>query len=380
MRYRLLGASGLRVSELGLGTMTFTDDLSWGATRQQSWKIFDAFAEAGGNLIDTSNSYGASESCLGDLVKADRDRFVIATKYSGAPPGEHVNSSGSHRKSLLRSVAASTRRMRTDYIDLLWLNAWDFMTPAEEILRALDDLVRRGTVLYAGIANTPAWFVASANTLAAARGWTPFTALQLRYNLLDRESERELLPMASALDIGVTAWTPLASGWLTGKYGTGTRGRSEPGRAPGGTGRLDDPVASRFVRRDERAVSIASEVAAVARELGCQPAHVALNWLRRKGVIPLFGARTEEQARENLESLQFALPDEQALRLDTVSRISLGYPHDFLASGMVRQHTHGGWFARIDDHRGYSALLRAPTASGKGQPGLRTAPAEAEGA
>lgn len=363
MRYKLLGASGLRVSELGLGTMTFMDDLSWGATRQQSRKIFDTFAEAGGNLIDTSNSYGASEAFLADLVRADRDRFVITTKYSGSPPGEHVNSAGNHRKSLLQSVAASTRRMGTDYIDLLWLNAWDFMTPVEEILRALDDLVRRGTVLYVGIANSPAWFVASANTLAATRGWTSFTALQLRYNLLDRESERELLPMARALDIGVTAWTPLASGWLTGKYA-----QPEPGRAHDGTRRLDGAVASRFVRRDERAVLIASEVAAVARELGCQPAHVALNWLRRRGVIPLFGARTAEQARENLECLQFTLPDEQALRLEAVSRISLGYPHDFLSSGMVRQHTYGGWFARIDDHRGHSAPLSPPAPEGQARP------------
>jgi aryl-alcohol dehydrogenase-like predicted oxidoreductase len=358
MHYKLLGPSGLRVSELGLGTMTFMDDLSWGTTREESWKIFDTFAEAGGNFIDTSNSYGTSETYLGELVKADRDRFVIATKYSGGLPGEHVNSSGNHRKSLMLSVAASIRRMQTDYIDLLWLNSWDFMTPAEEILRALDDLVRRGTVLYVGIANTPAWFVAAANTLAASRDWSPFVALQLRYNLLDRESERELLPMASALDIGVTAWTPLASGWLTGKYA-----QREPGRAPGQAGRLDDAIASRFVRRDDRAVSVVAQVIEVAREIGCEPVHVALNWLRRQGVIPLFGARTAEQARENLECLEVTLSDEQMLRLDRVSHLSLGYPHDFLASAMVRQHTYGGWFAQLDDHRGHSALLRPPAAS-----------------
>jgi aryl-alcohol dehydrogenase-like predicted oxidoreductase len=357
MRYQLLGRSGLRVSDLGLGTMTFMEDLSWGTTREQSWKIFEVFAEAGGNFIDTSNSYGASETYLGELIKADRDSFLIATKYTGGFPGEHVNSSGNHRKSLLLSVAASTRRLQTDYIDLLWLNAWDFMTPADEIMRALDDLVRLGTVLYVGISNTPAWFVATANAIAESHGWTPFIAVQLRYNLLDRDSERELLPMASALDIGVTAWTPLASGWLTGKYAE----QEQPGAAPGQTRRLDDTIASRFVRRDDRAFAISREVTAVARELGCRPAHVALNWLRRKGVIPLFGARTAEQARENLQCLEVTLPDEQMRRLDRVSEISLGYPHDFLASGMVMQHTFGGRFSEIDDHRGYSAFLRPRT-------------------
>jgi aryl-alcohol dehydrogenase-like predicted oxidoreductase len=353
MRYQLLGRSGLRVSELGLGTMTFMDGLSWGTSKAESWKIFDTFAEAGGNFIDTSNSYGTSETYLGELINSDRDRFVVATKYTGSAPGEHVNSSGNQRKSLLLSVAASTRRLRTDHIDLLWLNAWDFMTPVEEILRALDDLVRLGTVLYVGISNTPAWFIATANTIAGARGWTPFIAMQVLYNLLERDSERELLPMAAALDIGVTAWTPLASGWLTGKYAG--RGRSDP---PEGPGRLDDAVAARFVRRDDRAVAIAEEVARIARELDCQPVHVALNWLRRKRVIPFFGARTAEQARENLRCLDFTLPDEHVRSLDRVGGSGLGYPHDFLASGMVRQHMFGGWFPEIDDHRGQSAYLR----------------------
>jgi aryl-alcohol dehydrogenase-like predicted oxidoreductase len=354
MRYKLLGRSGLRVSELGLGTMTFMEGLRWGTTRAESWKIFETFAEAGGNFIDTSNSYGTGETYLGELVKADRDSFVIATKYTGSAPGQHVNSSGNQRKSLLLSVEASTRRLQTDYIDLLWLNAWDFMTPVEEILRALDDLVRRGTVLYVGVSNTPAWFIATANAIAESRGWTPFIAMQVLYNLLDRDSERELLPMASALDIGVTAWTPLASGWLTGKYPHQANGDRTGAEA----GRLDDPAASRFVRRDDRAVSIVAELAVVARELECQPVHVALNWLRRKGAIPFFGARTAQQARENLRCLEVTLPDEHVRRLDRVSRIGLGYPHDFLASGMVRQHMYGGRFSEIDNHHGYSAFPR----------------------
>jgi aryl-alcohol dehydrogenase-like predicted oxidoreductase len=366
MRYKLLGKSGLRVSELGLGTMTFMEGLSWAATRAESWKIFDTFAESGGNFIDTSNSYGTGETYLGELIKADRDRFVIATKYTGSAPGEHVNGSGNQRKSLVLSVSRSIRRLQSDHIDLLWLNAWDFMTPVEEILRALDDLVRGGRVLYAGVSNTPAWFVATANAIAETRGWTPFIAIQLLYNLLDRDSERELLPMASALDIGVTAWTPLASGWLTGKYAR----PEEPGRARAEPRRLDDATAAPFVRRDERAVSIVDEVVRVARELDCQPAHVALNWLRRRGVIPFFGARTAEQTRENLRCLEVTLLDEHMRSLDRVGAISLGYPHDFLASGLVKQHMFGGRFADIDDHRGHSRFLRPRVDSGRTNHGI----------
>ncbi|HKS99533.1 MAG TPA: aldo/keto reductase [Rugosimonospora sp.] len=356
MRYRLLGRTGLRVSELGLGTMTFMEDLSWGTTREQSWQVFDAFAAAGGNFIDTSNSYGTSEAYLGDMVKADRDRFVLATKYSGSGPGEHVNSSGNHRKSLVRSVAASCRRLRTDAIDLLWLNAWDFLTPVEETLRALDDLVRLGTVLYIGVCNTPAWYVAAANTLAGLRGWTPFAAVQVRYNLVDRDSERELLPMARALDVGVAAWTPLASGWLTGKY-------AGPGEA-GEARRLDDPVAARFVPRSDRAVAVAAEVTRIAGELDCRPVQVALAWLRQQGVVPLFGARTAGQVRENLGCLDVTLAGEHLRRLDRVGAVSLGYPHDFLASGMVKQHLYGGHFGQIDDCRGWTAPLRPGVYSG----------------
>jgi aryl-alcohol dehydrogenase-like predicted oxidoreductase len=351
MRYKLLGTSGLRVSELGLGTMTFMDGLRWGASKEQSWQIFDAYAEADGNFLDTSNSYGTGETYLGELLKRDRDGFVVATKYTGSTPGEHVNSSGNHRKSLLLSVEASLRRLQTDYLDLLWLNAWDFMTPVEEITRALDDLVRTGKILYVGVSNSPAWFVAYANALAQARGRSPFIALQVMYNLLERDSERELLPMADALDVGVTAWTPLASGWLTGKY----PGRGEPAAEQG---RLADSGAAGFVRRGDRAFAILDEVVRIARELDCKPAHVALNWLRRKGVVPFFGARTAEQTRENLHCLDVVLPDEQMQSLDQVGRIPLGYPYDFLSSGMVKQHMYGGRFAEIDDHRGRTALLR----------------------
>src|SRR5262245_34128935 len=212
MRYRLLGRSGLRVSELCLGTMTFMEGLPWGSPRADSQKVFDAFVEAGGNFVDTSNTYGTSEEFLGEFMKGRRDRVVVATKYGGSLPLNDPNLAGNHRKSLLRSVEASLRRLKTDYIDLLWLNAWDFMTPIEEVARALDLLVRQSKVLHIGVSNTPAWFVARANTIAEFRGWTPFVAIQVAYNLLQRDVERELLPMAAELDIGVTACTPRARG------------------------------------------------------------------------------------------------------------------------------------------------------------------------
>ena len=347
MRYRLLGRSGLRVSELCLGTMTFMEGLPWGSPRADSQKVFDAFIEAGGNFVDTSNTYGTSEEFLGEFMKGQRDRIVVGTKYGGSLPLNDPNLAGNHRKSLIQSVEGSLRRLKTDYIDLLWLNAWDFMTPIEEVARALNLLVRQSKVLHIGVANAPAWFVARTNTIAEFRGWTPFVAIQVAYNLLQRDVERELLPMAAELDIGVTAWTPLASGFLTGKY-RAAASITNTGRAPSSESRrLDDPVAANFVLRTERNNAIAHEVCRLAAEVGAAPAHVALNWLRRHGVIPLFGARTADQVRENVASVGFELSAEHVRRLDEASKISLGFPHDFLASRIVRDHMYGGMFDAI---------------------------------
>ena len=347
MRFRLLGRSGLRVSGLCLGTMTFDDDLAWGASKEISRQIYTAFLEAGGNFIDT-HTYGPTEDYLGEFMTGDRDRVVIATKYAATLAPDDVNASGAHRKSLVRSVESSLRRLRTDYIDLLWLHAWDPLTPPDELLRAGDDLIRAGKVLYLGVANAPAWVVAQANTLADVHGWTPFIALQVEYSLVERDVDRELLPMARNLDIAVTAWTPLASGWLTGKY------RASP-PASGANGaparRLDDPMMARFLQRTERNAAIADEVCAIAEEIGCEPAHVALNWLRRRGAIPIFGARSVEQVKENVNCFGFDLSDQQDQRLTAVSRIKLGYPHDFLASGIVRKLMYGQHGDGIDSHR-----------------------------
>ena len=220
MKYYLLGRSGLRVSEICLGAMTFGEEWGWGASKDECRKIFNAYVDAGGNFIDTANKYteGTSEKYIGEFIASDRDRFVLATKYTSNTRRGDPNAGGNHRKSMVQSLEASLQRLNTDYVDLYWVHAWDQTTPVEEMMRALDDMIKAGKILYAGISDAPAWVVSQANTLANLRGWTEFTGLQIEYSLIERTPERELLPMASALDIGVTAWSPLGNGLLTGKY------------------------------------------------------------------------------------------------------------------------------------------------------------------
>ncbi len=340
MRYRLLGHSGLRVSELCLGAMTFGDDRGWGAAPEESRRIFDAYAEADGNFIDTADIYtnGTSEKLVGEFVAGDRERFVLATKYSNSAPVGDPNAAGNHRKNMVQSLEASLKRMKLDYIDLYWLHAWDYMTPIEEVMRAFDDLVRAGKILYAGISDTPAWVIAQADTLAAVRGWSRFVAIQVEYSLVERTTERELLPMAQALDLGVTAWSPLGSGLLTGKY---TRDADKKDKR-----RLDQEP---FKEIDDRVYSIAREVDRVAEEIGKTPSQVALNWLRQhNGVLPIVGARTLEQFRENCGCLEFSLENDQIERLNKVSQIELGFPHDFLKMEAPHNFLYGGLFDRID--------------------------------
>src|SRR5579859_4861254 len=224
MNYRLLGNSGLRVSEMSLGTMTFGEDWGWGASKEEARKVYDAFREAGGNFIDTANVYtnGTSESFLGEFMQGHRQSVVLATKYSNSLPGADPNAAGNQRKNMVQAVEASLKRLQTDYIDLYWVHIWDQMTPVEEVMRGLDDLVRQGKVLYTGISDAPAWWIAQANTLAHLRDWSPFIELQIEYSLIERTVERELIPMAKALNIGVTAWSPLAGGILSGKYQSGS--------------------------------------------------------------------------------------------------------------------------------------------------------------
>jgi aryl-alcohol dehydrogenase-like predicted oxidoreductase len=319
MRYRLLGRTGLRVSEAFLGTMTFGEDWGWGAGTQECRAMFTAYAEAGGNVIDTANRYteGSSERIVGELLGSERDRFVLSTKYTLTMDGTDPNASGNHRKNLARSVEGSLRRLGTDYIDLLWVHIWDPNTPIEETMRALDDLVRAGKVLYIGISDAPAWLISRAQTMAELRGWTPFAGLQLPYSLLKRDIERELLPMASNLDLSVAAWSPLAAGVLSGKF---TR--------PGG----DGPSRVDRVTVPERDLTIARAVDAVADELGVSSSQVALAWTRahRPWIHPILGARTPAQLADNLAANDLALPDDAVARLDKASAIDLGFPMDFI--------------------------------------------------
>src|ERR1044071_9778865 len=261
MKYRLLGNSGLRVSEAALGTMTFGEEWGWGAAKDEARKVYDAFREAGGNFIDTANLYtnGTSETFLGEFMKGHRESVVMATKYTNAVPGKDPNAAGNQRKNMVQSVEASLKRLQTDYIDLYWVHIWDGLTPVEEVMRGLDDLVRQGKVMYAGISDAPAWWIAQANTLAELRGWSRFAGLQIEYSLIQRTVERELVPMAKALDLGVTAWSPLSSGVLTGKYHG--HGSSEGGR-------MTSDMVKEFMPEEQRARRIVAAVKAVAEEVG----------------------------------------------------------------------------------------------------------------
>ncbi|MDB5289403.1 MAG: Aldo/keto reductase [Phycisphaerales bacterium] len=342
MKYRLLGNSGLRVSEAALGTMTFGEDWGWGTARDEARKVYDAFREAGGNFIDTANFYtnGTSESFLGEFMKGHRQSVVMATKYTNANPGTDPNAAGNHRKSMFQAVEASLKRLQTDYIDLYWVHIWDQITPVEEVMRGLDDLVRQGKVLYTGISDAPAWWIAQANTIAHFRGGSPFVGLQIEYSLTERTVERELIPMSKALNLGVTAWSPLAGGVLTGKYHG--QGSSEGSRL---TGDMMKP----FLPDDKRIAPIIAAVKTVADQVGRSMAQVALAWLRYRPVpvIPIIGARKLSQFHDNLASFELHLSAGQVKILDDASRIELGFPHHFYTMEMVRAVMYGGMRDRI---------------------------------
>ena len=340
MRYKLLGKSGVRVSELCLGTMTFGEDWGWGAAKPECEKIFRSFVDAGGNFIDTSCNYtnGTSEKFVGEFIANDRDRFVVGTKYSLSMRGKDPNAGGNHRKNLIQSLNASLKRLRTDYVDLLWLHMWDYVTPIEEIMRAFDEVVREGKVRYVGISDTPAWVVARANAIAELRGWTPFVSIQVPYSLADRDVERELIPMAQATGLAVCAWAALAQGLFTGKY---TRGFEEDG-----VGRLSRPD----WKPSEGSRNIAKQLDAIAKEAGLPSSHLALNWLRQqKGtVIPIIGATKVSQMTANLQCLNSRLTEEQMRQLNEISKIDLGFPRGFLESDDVRSLIFGETFSLID--------------------------------
>jgi len=339
MRYKLLGRSGLRVSELALGTMTFGEEWGWGADRATCQKMFDAYAEAGGNFLDTANRYteGTSERWVGEMIAADREHWVLATKYTLFMREGDPNFAGNHKKNLVQSLDASLERLGTDYIDLYWVHAWDFTVHPEEVMRALDDQVRAGKILHVGVSDTPAWIVARATTIAELRGWSPFTALQIRYSLADRTAERDLLPMARALDLAVTPWSVLGAGVLTGKY------NANPDA--GGRASMRNSVS-------DHDLAIARTVAGVAQDAGVTPSQVAVAWVRQQPgvIVPILGARTPEQLADNLAAAKLSLGDEQLARLDEATRIELGFPHDFLASDFIRGLVYGHTYERLDNH------------------------------
>jgi len=341
MNYRLFGRSGLRVSEISLGTMTFGEDWGWGSSKDEARKIYDAYRGAGGNFIDTANVYtnGTSETFLGEFMQGHRESVVLATKYGNAMGGTDANSSGNHRKNMVQAVEASLRRLKTDYIDLYWLHIWDQMTPVEEVMRAFDDLVRQGKVLYTGISDAPAWWIAQANTLAELRGWTPFIGLQIEYSLVERTVERELIPMAKAFGLGLVAWSPLAGGLLSGKYHAGSAKDA----------RYSTDMAKSFRRTGERADRIVAALQEVSNQVGRSSAQVALAWLRYSDipVIPIIGARRIPQLQDNLDSLTLKLTSEQVAALDKASDIELGFPHDFYEKELVRNLAYGGLRDRI---------------------------------
>jgi aryl-alcohol dehydrogenase-like predicted oxidoreductase len=322
--------------------MSMGDAWGFGANAEHSGAIIDAYAEAGGNFLDTANKYheGHSEQIVGEHIGGDRDRWVVATKYTLSMRAGDPNAAGNSRKNMMRSVEGSLKRLDTDYIDLLWVHAWDFTTPTEEVLRGLDDLVRAGKLLYVGISDAPAWVVSSANTMAELRGWSAFVGLQVQYSLLERTVERELLPMAAELGITTTAWAPLAGGVLTGKY---TRGGGAP-----------DTKRSNDDRLTPRNLEIARAVDAVADEIDRSSAQVALNWVRQRGrhIIPIVGARKLEQISDLLACTDFALTDAQMARLDQASAIELGFPHDFLGMDAIRPILYGDLEPQLDLPRG----------------------------
>jgi aryl-alcohol dehydrogenase-like predicted oxidoreductase len=319
MRYHLLGRTGLRVSEIFLGTMTFGEDWGWGAPPAECRRMFDAYAEAGGNVIDTAVNYtdGASERIVGDLVGPVRDHFVLSTKYTLTTDRSDPNASGNHRKNLTRSLERSLVALKTDRVDIYWVHIWDPRTPIEETMRALDDAVRAGKVLYVGISDAPAWVISRANTLAEWHGWTSAAAIQVPYSLIQRDVERDLLPMAESLGLSVAAWSPLAGGLLSGKFTSGQAAQST---------RLSAESVS------DRDLAIARAVQEVASARGASPSQVAIAWTmaRHSWVHPIVGARHLHQLVDNLGSLDLALGVEDLDRLDSASGITMGFPHDFI--------------------------------------------------
>lgn len=346
-QYFALGRSGLRVSPLCLGTMTFGTEWGWGNDAETSRAILHRYLEAGGNFLDTADGYtnGHSEELLGQFLNEAklRERVVLATKYTFNPRPGDPNGGGNARKNLVQALEGSLRRLRTDYVDLYWLHAWDTITPVEEVVRALDEQVRAGKIRYIGLSNTPAWYLARAQTLAELHGFERIIALQLEYSLIERAIEREHIPAALELGMGVCPWSPLASGFLSGKYRRGQESSAE--------GRLsvvtepDHPLYNKLTDRNYR---ILETLLAVATELGKSPSQIALNWTtKRPGVSStLIGATKLTQLDDNLRALEFDIPSELSSRLEAASRPEVCAPYMFYGPPIQGGITGGARIAR----------------------------------
>jgi aryl-alcohol dehydrogenase-like predicted oxidoreductase len=345
MRYKLFGKhTGLRVSELVLGAGNFGTRWGHGAEPDESRRIFDAYAEAGGNFIDTANGYqfGQSEEILGDLLVGKREDFVLATKFTmRAYPNDGILITGNSRKSMVASVEASLKRLKTDRIDLLWAHMSDGVTPAEELVRGFDDLVRAGKILYAGLSDFPGWRVARAATIAELRGAAPIAGLQFEHSLVERSTEQELIPAGEGLGLGMVAWSPLGGGMLTGKYRQGETGRRE-----GFGGNVFQ------AENSPQRTAILDTLIAVANEAGVTPGEIAIAWVAAKGSLPIIGPRTLAQLESNLAAAKVTLSLEQISRLDEVSALPLVFPYTVINDPGTRQGFTGGKVEQFDGPTG----------------------------
>jgi aryl-alcohol dehydrogenase-like predicted oxidoreductase len=341
MRFKLLGKSGLRVSELCLGTMTFGTDWGWGADKPEAKRIFNAFVEEGGNFIDTSHNYtdGTSEKFVGEFIHAKRDEFVVATKYTlqmATDNRSNPNLGGNSRKTMRHTVEASLKRLNTDYIDLLYLHMWDFTTPVEEVLRGVDDLVSAGKVLYFAFSDTPAWVVSQAVAIAEIRGWTRPVAFQFPYSALSRGVERDVMPMCRIMDLAMLPWGVLSGGALTGKYNA--------------TANSTDPKRNGDASESEK--KMAEVILALSKEIGRSPSQIAINWVRQQAgqIIPILGARTYAQIEDNLGVLDFSLTDDQLQKLRDATDFKIDFPLSFLTADYIRHLVFGHTFSLLDNH------------------------------
>lgn len=326
MKYVLFGNTGLRVSELCLGTMAFGTSWGFGADSEESEKILNAYIEAGGNFIDTANVYtdGEAEEIVGRAIQNIRNRIVLSTKYSLCTDNNNPNSLGNHRKNLINSVEDSLKRLRTDYIDLLWVHAWYFESSPEDVTRALDDLVRSGKILYWGLSDTPAWVCSECRTVASLRGWAPLSAIQFEYSLIERTSERELIPFANNYNIAKLGWAPLAGGILSGKHHLAK---------PEDVDSLRKDRAAN--RRNSQIDMIVGELIKLSTEAGITPSQLALKWVmtRQPSFVPIIGARTCKQLKENLQTTDLSVDPNTLSKLTEISHIDMGFPDNFYNTG-----------------------------------------------